>query len=82
MDSNELFDVVINEIPEHEYNTIADGVMDCAEAIYAYQNSVMGVLERVSTDYDSTNLNLDALKDKFQDLGDVSLLQEVVTKLG
>ena len=82
MDSNDLFDVIINEIPENEYNTIVDGVMDCSESIYAYQNSIMGVLERVSTDYDSTNLNLDVLKDKFQDLGDVSLLQEVVTKLG
>ena len=82
MDSNDLFDAIINEIPENEYNTIVDGVMDCSEAIYTYQNSIMGVLERVSTDYESTNLNLDVLKEKFQDLGDVSLLQEVVTKLG
>ena len=82
MDSNDLFDIIINEIPENEYNTIVDAVMDCSEAIYAYQNSIMGVLERVSTDYDNMNLNLDALKEKFQDLGDVSLLQEVVTKLG
>ena len=82
MDSNDLFDIIINEIPENEYNTIVDGVMDCSEAIYAYQNSIMGVLERVSTDYDNMNLNLDALKEKFQDLGDVSLLQEVITKLG
>ena len=82
MDGNGLFDIVIEAIPENEYNTIVDGVMDCSEAIYAYQNSIMGVLERVSTDYDSTNLNLDVLKEKFQDLGDVSLLQDVVTKLG
>ena len=82
MDSNGLFDAVINEIPENEYNTIADGVMNCSEAIYVYQNSIMGVLERVSTDYNNMNLDLDVLKEKFKDLGDVSLLQEVVTKLG
>lgn len=82
MDSNELFDAIIDEIPENEYNSIVDGVMDCSEAIYAYQNSVMGILERISTDYDNMDLNLNTLKEKLDDLGDVSLLQEVVTKLG
>lgn len=82
MDSNKLFDAIIDEIPENEYNSIVDGVMDCSEAIYTYQNSVMGVLERISTDYDNMDLNLNTLKEKLEDLGDVSLLQEVVTKLG
>lgn len=82
MDSNNLFDVIINEIPENEYSSIVDGVVDCSKAIYAYQNSVMGVLERISTDYDNMDLNLNTLKEKLEDLGDVSLLQEVVTKLG
>lgn len=82
IDSNNLFNIIINAIPEEEYNIIVDGVMDCSEAIYTYQNSIMGVLERVSSDYEATDLNLDALKDKLNDLGDISLLQDVVNKLG
>lgn len=82
MDGNKFFDTIINEIPEDEYNSVIDGVMDCSEAIYAYQNSVMGVLERVAVDYENTDLDLDSLKEKIQNLGDVSLLQDVITKLG
>jgi hypothetical protein len=42
----------------------------------------MGILERVAVDYENTDLDLDSLKEKIQNLGDVSLLQDVITKLG
>lgn len=82
METNKVFDNIIALIPENEYNQIYNGVMECATAIYSYQNSIMGVLERVNSDYINTNLDLDILQNKINNLGDVSLLQDVIAKLG
>ena len=61
MEINSIFDKIIALIPENEYNQIYNGVMECSTAIYAYQNSIMGVLERVNSNYINTNLDLDIL---------------------
>lgn len=81
-ESNNIFEAILNLIPEEELNMIWDGAEDCIKAIYAYQNSIYGILERVSTDYANTNLDLDILKEKVNNLGDVGFLHDVVTKLG
>ena len=82
MSENGVFDVIISAIPDSEYNVIFEGVMECSKAIYEYQNSMMGILERVNNDYINTNLDLDMLSSKINNLGDIGLLQDVITKLG
>ena len=82
LESNHIFDLIIAEIPENEYKYIYESTEKCVKEIYAYSNSVMGVLERLSADYSQTSLDIDALKTKLENIGDISLLQDVVDKLG
>lgn len=80
--STGLFHDIITAIEDHEYATIREDVYSTIENIYKYRNSVMGILDAVSTDY--SNLELDAMKIK-EALGDnnnLTLLKDILTKLG
>lgn len=80
--SSRLLDSVIMMIPVNEYTDLVTGVQNSITAIYAYQNSVMGVLDNISTDY--SNLNLDAIEIQkaLSDPNNMALLKDVLTKLG
>jgi hypothetical protein len=82
LESNRVFDLIRENIPVDEINAIEDGVKKSADAVYTYRNSVMGVLESISTDY--SNLELDAvnLQSKIADPNNMALLKDVLTKLG
>jgi hypothetical protein len=56
--SSGLFTAVKDAIPLEEYDNLYYDMNGCVSAIYNYKNSVMGILENITTDYD--NLNFDA----------------------
>jgi hypothetical protein len=82
LNSSGLIDAIVSAIPQVEYETVIDGISDTIEAVYAYENSAMGILNTISKDY--SNLELDATKisEKLSDEKNLGLLKEVVTKLG
>ena len=73
---------VINAIPEAEYHEIICGVEDSVNAIYTYRNSVMGILDTISTDYSNLNLDASEIQKKLSDPNNLTLLKDVLTKLG
>ena len=79
--SSGLAEQIYAAIPENELGAIQSIVEATIHNIYEYKNSVMGILENVSTDY--ANLNLDAQKIQ-QELtagNGVEFLKDVLTKL-
>ena len=82
LDSNGVVNTIIAAIPEEEYNFVIDGIDDTIKAVYAYQNSVLGILESVTQDYSNLELDAQALQEKIADPNTVSLLKDVLTKLG
>lgn len=80
--SSGLICEVIRAIPDDEYHEILCGVSDSIDAIYSYKNSVMGILETITTDY--TNMNFDAtnIYNKLADPENMDLIKQVLTKLG
>lgn len=80
--STGIFIDIVNCMGERELPEIQEAVEKTIENIYKYHNSVLGILEAVSQDYD--NLNLDALKIK-ENIGDpknIELLRDILNKLG
>lgn len=73
---------VINAIPESEYNEILCGVSDSIDAIYAYRNSAMGILDIISQDYSALNFDATEIQKKIGDPENMALLKQVLTKLG
>jgi uncharacterized protein YjgD (DUF1641 family) len=69
-------------IPEEELNFI-DMVLDnTVDSIYKYQNSVMGILDTVTTDYKDLNFDVEQLQKNISNPENLTLLKDVVTKLG
>ena len=80
--SSGLVTAVVNVIPETEYHEIMRGVSDSIDAIYTYRNSVMGILDTVSTDYSALNFDATEIQKKIGDPENMALLKQVLTKLG
>ena len=84
-DELEKYDIankVIAAIPETEYKFIIEGVEETIAAYYAYQNSVLGILENVSKDYSALNFDATELQKKMSDPTQLTLLKNIMDKLG
>lgn len=80
--SSGLVDKVTDLIPKEELNKVVNGVAQSVEAIYAYRNSVLGILESISQDYSALNLDATEIQQKLADPANMALLKQVLTKLG
>lgn len=80
--SSGLICEIINAIPEAEYHEVISGIEDSIKAIYTYQNSVMGILDTISTDYSNLNLDASEIQKKIGDPENMEFLKQVLTKLG
>lgn len=81
-EENKIFDKVIELIPEEEYNTLWEGVVELSESIYAYQTSVLGILDTVNRDYKNLDLDAAKIQSELNDPNNLELLKSVLTKLG
>ena len=90
-DPVKLYDLVISSglvnkitdlIPEEELDEVINGVAQSVKAIYAYRNSVLGILESISQDYSALNLDATEIQQKLADPDNMALLKQVLTKLG
>lgn len=71
-------DIVISDDVDYAYNILKETV----EAIYSYNNSVMGILDIISQDYSNLNLEASEIQKKLADPNNLSLLKDVMAKLG
>ena len=79
--SNGIVDVVFNAIPEAERYDVERGVYRTIESVYAYQNSVLGILENVKQEHDETDMSLDKFQE-FLNSEELGPLKEIINKLG
>ena len=82
MECNGIFNMVIEAIPKVEYKSIIDGVEECSEAVYTYRNSVMGILDIIGQDYSNSQYEATSIQKALADPQNLSLLKDVLTKLG
>ena len=80
--SSGLVNKVTDLIPEEELDEVINGVAQSVKAIYAYKNSILGILESISQDYSSLNLDATEIQQKLADPDNMALLKQVLTKLG
>ena len=80
--SGELYHTILHLIPVEEINNLFDALRSSIDAVYNYRNSVMGILENISTDYSNLDLNASAIQAKLADPESMALLKGILTKLG
>lgn len=79
--SSKLLHKICNAIPEEEFNDLTNGIWDSINAIYTYNNSAMGIMDNITTNYKNTNLDTNKLIEELNNM-DTSLIQDVLSKLG
>lgn len=79
---NGLIEKIIEAIPQIEYNTLISGIYETIEAYYKFQNSVLGILDTVSKDYSDLNLDATEIQKALGDPENLTLLKDIMTKLG
>lgn len=82
LEKADIINAIIGAIPKSEYQFISEGVEKTIDAYYKYQTSALGILETISKDYSQLNLDADNIKNKLADPDNLSLLKNVMTKLG
>lgn len=82
LEENGVIKDIISQIPEDEYNFIIDGINKTVDAVYTYNNSVLGILEAVSKDYSNLDFDATQIQKKMADPDNLKLVRDVLTKLG
>jgi len=81
LESNGIFNEIIDAIPKVEYKSIIDGVEECSEAVYTYRNSVMGILDMIGQDYSQLQFDSEAIRKNMADPENLALLKGIMDKL-
>ena len=89
-DSFKLYDILMStgifkqivEVIYDDWIEIKKDVWDTINTIYSYKNSVMGILDTISTDYSNLNLDATEIQKKLADPNNMQLLRDVINKLG
>lgn len=80
--SSGIYAKVVDCINENEWEDLDDSIWETINSIYKYKNSVMGILDAVSTDYSNLNLDAAEIQQKLADPENMQLLKDVLSKLG
>ena len=82
LNGNGLLEKIIDAVPQIEYDELIHGIYDTINAVYSYQNSVLGILDTISQDYSNLNLDATEIQKKLADPENMALLKNIMTKLG
>lgn len=73
---------VMHNIEPAELDYVFTSIDKSVKSVYDYTNSVMGILDRIKTDYSNLNLDAEEIKKQLTDPEAVGLLKDILDKLG
>ena len=82
LETNGIIDSIILAIPPSEYDNLIEDITSTIDAYYKYKNSTLGILEAATTDYKNLDLEASDIQKKIADPDNLTLLKDVITKLG
>lgn len=77
-----IINMVVNAIPEVEYNFLVEGIEETVKAYYSYRNSIKGIIADTVTDYSDLKLDAEKIRKDLADPDNMALLKDVLKKLG
>lgn len=80
--STGIFTDIVDVIREKDWSEIQENVWSTIKNIYDYQNSAMGILDTLKTDYNLLDLDATEIQQKLGDPENMELLRDILTKLG
>lgn len=80
--STGIFTDIVDVIREKDWSEIQENVWSTIKNIYDYQNSAMGILDTLKSDYNLLDLDATEIQQKLGDPENMELLRDILTKLG
>lgn len=82
LNASKVLNLIIGLVPEGEFYYLNKTAHEMANNIVAYRNSAMGIMERITTDYSNLDLDASAIQKELADPNNMTLLKDILTKLG
>ena len=80
--SSKLNEQIYNAIPAEELSVLRMGVSETVKSIYSYNNSVMGILDIIVKNYGDFKVDAESIQKMLADPKNLSLVKDILTKLG
>lgn len=80
--STGLYNNITSHICNEDLEELEGSIWDTIKSIYSYRNSVMGILENISSDYSGLSLEASEIQKKLAEGDGINFLQEVMAKMG
>ena len=80
--SSGLSGAIVEAMNPYQYKQNLDWIYKTISLIYEYKNSVYAILDSLKSDYDNLELDANEIYEKLKDKDNLSLLKDVVEKLG
>ena len=79
--SGTLNEILIT-IPMDEVTMICDAVSNSIESVYQYQNSLIGMVDNIMNNYNTTNFDVQHLQNTVEELSQSPIVTELLGSLG
>ena len=80
--SSGVVDKVKSAVPSQEWDEIESYIITMIDNVYKYRNSIVGILDIISQDYNNLNFDVTALQESLSNPENLELLKSIMTKLG
>lgn len=80
--SNGFFEHMYGAMNEVEYRQLRVNAARIAEHVYEQMNSVYGIMENIASDYAEVDMDATKIQEKLANPENLTLLKDVMTKLG
>ena len=80
--SSGLWNLIFEKIDQTEYNAMINYINKSVKAFYDYYNSVYGIIDNINKQYETMNLDATEIQKKLDNPENLTLLKEVLEKLG
>lgn len=82
LEMNGILEVVRQNIPEDEVKYLETIIADSVDYLIKYNTSALGILKTVTRDYDATTLDAERISKVLEDPQALSLVKDVLERLG
>lgn len=79
---NKIIAQINEHIPEEELIELRSKIYDEADNLEHYLNSLVGIIKTISTDYNTTQINVDELSAKLNNPEAFQMVKEILDKIG
>lgn len=80
--SSGLWNVIMDNLNMDDYHLLLKHIDKSIKSYYEYHNSIFGILDSINNDYSNLNLDATEIAKALGNPEDMSLLREVLAKLG